>query len=108
MIDLDDCYDCSLAFESDDAYLVEMYKLSMLLQRAMKAVNRVRMSKTTDATLEAILSDFDAWQARIPEALQFAGPDSTVQAGMLHAMLVCFEVLPRRSLRRLRGFGSRS
>ncbi|GAA5825747.1 hypothetical protein JCM3770_007098 [Rhodotorula araucariae] len=90
MIDLDDCFDCSTAFTLDP-YLIEMYKLCMLLQRAMKAVNRVRLSKTTDAQLMSILVDFDAWRAQMPEALQFAGSDSTAQAGMLQLMLVCFE-----------------
>ncbi|GAA5891299.1 hypothetical protein JCM8208_002577 [Rhodotorula glutinis] len=90
MIDLDDCFDCSTAFESDP-YLVALYQLCMLLQRAMKAVNRVRLSKTTDAQLEGILADFDAWLAHVPDALQFAGSESTVQAGMLHSMIVCFE-----------------
>ncbi|BGP42243.1 hypothetical protein JCM10449v2_006248 [Rhodotorula kratochvilovae] len=90
MIDLDDCFDCSTAFTLDP-YLVELYKLCLLLQRAMKAVNRVRLSKTTDAQLTAILADFDLWHAHIPETLQFAGSDSTIQAGMLQLMLVCFE-----------------
>ncbi|GAA5922090.1 hypothetical protein JCM3775_003487 [Rhodotorula graminis] len=90
MIDLNDCFDCSTAFESDP-YLVALYQLCMLLQRAMKAVNRVRLSKTTDAQLEGILADFDAWLVQVPDALQFAGPESTVQAGMLHSMIVCFE-----------------
>lgn len=113
MIDLDDCYDSSDHFEGDP-YLVEMYKLCMLLSRAsapsgscpcpcptladrpraVKAVNRVRLTKTTDEQLERILSDFDQWRLEIPEALQFAGADSSIQAGVLHSVMVAFEVRP--------------
>lgn len=58
----------------------------------MRALNRMRLGRTTHQQLRAILADFDAWLARIPESLQFAGSDSSVQAGYLHALLSCFEV----------------
>lgn len=59
---------------------------------AVKAVSRPRLRKTTDAQLHEILADFDAWLARLPDSLQFAGPDSSVQAGVMYSLLVCFEV----------------
>ncbi|BGP02056.1 hypothetical protein NBRC10513v2_005704 [Rhodotorula toruloides] len=91
IIDLDDCYDYLSEPFDQDRHLVEQFKLGVLLKRAVRALNRMRLGRTTDQQLRAILADFDAWLARIPESLQFAGSDSSVQAGYLHALLSCFE-----------------
>lgn len=111
IIDLDDCHDYLSEPFDQDRHLVEQFKLAVLLKRAgasfllvvaptsandrvlaVRALNRMRLGRTTDQQLRAILADFDTWLSRIPESLQFAGPDSSVQAGYLHALLSCFEV----------------
>ncbi|GAA5999049.1 uncharacterized protein JCM10292_003285 [Rhodotorula paludigena] len=91
LIHLDDCYDYFSEPHEQDPYLVTLFELSELLNRALRAIDRVRLHRTTDEQLEAILSDFDAWHTSIPQHLQFAGPDSTLQGGLLHLMLVAFE-----------------
>ncbi|BGP32018.1 hypothetical protein JCM10296v2_003797 [Rhodotorula toruloides] len=91
LIDADDCHDYLSEPHDMDRYLVELYKLSELNGRALKAVSRPRLRKTTDAQLHEILADFDAWLARLPDSLQFAGPDSSIQAGVMYSLLVCFE-----------------
>ncbi|BGP26461.1 zn(2)-C6 fungal-type transcription factor [Rhodotorula toruloides] len=91
IIDLDDCYDYLSEPFDQERHLVEQFKLAVLLKRSVRALNRMRLGRTTDQQLRAILADFDAWLARIPESLQFAGSDSSVQAGYLHALLSCFE-----------------
>ena len=94
LLDLEGCHDSFFSPDSPpDPYLVALYRLSDLLHRATRAVDRDRLSTTTtDEQLETILSDFDAWTAQLPPSLQFAGPDSSRQGGWLHSLLVAFEV----------------
>ena len=94
LLDLEGCHDYFFSPDSPpDPYLVALYRLSDLLHRATRAVDRDRLSTTTtDEQLETILSDFDAWTAQLPPSLQFAGPDSSRQGGWLHSLLVAFEV----------------
>ncbi|BGP39973.1 hypothetical protein JCM10450v2_003953 [Rhodotorula kratochvilovae] len=103
LLDTESCYDYFSEPHEQDPFLVELYHLSELLQRALKAIDRLRIHKTTDEQLEAILRDFDAWMARLPPALQFAGPDSTQQGGYLHCLLVAFESIFLRPFVRPKG-----
>lgn len=84
------CDPCSSPRPASDADLRNLRSLSRLF--VVKAVSRPRLRKTTDAQLHEILADFDAWLARLPDSLQFAGPDSSIQAGVMYSLLVCFEV----------------
>ncbi|GAA6056713.1 hypothetical protein JCM3770_006480 [Rhodotorula araucariae] len=93
LLDTESCHDYFSEPHEQDPFLVELYRLSELLQRALKAIDRLRIHKTTDEQLEAILREFDAWVAKLPPALQFAGPESTQQGGYLHCLLVAFESL---------------
>ncbi|GAA5896990.1 hypothetical protein JCM8208_006132 [Rhodotorula glutinis] len=93
LLDLEGCHDYFSAPDlPHNPYLINLYRLSELLYRATRAVDRTRLSTTTtDEQLEAILRDFDAWAAQLPPALQFAGPDSSRKGGWMHALHVAFE-----------------
>lgn len=102
MIDVVDC-DARLpsSGDSNDLYLDELLRLSVLLGRVLKTIYTyvnpqrcaARFSRSdpyfspagltiaTDEQLHKLLEDLEAWKRRLPDNLQFNGPDTGNTAG---------------------------
>ncbi|WVR08635.1 hypothetical protein IAU60_005691 [Kwoniella sp. DSM 27419] len=65
--------------------LTEHLKLSILIGRVLKMIySPTGLKHTTDAQLEGLVADMNAWKDGLPEALKFHGPSSSHVAGLLH------------------------
>jgi hypothetical protein len=105
-----DVADCDARFPSsgspDDLYTVELVRLSILLGRVLKTIYRcVRLvskpracwrdtspsglNLATDEALSALLADIEAWRTHLPASLQFRGPETPRQPGLLFLLYSC-------------------
>ncbi|GJE90761.1 GAL4 and fungal-specific transcription factor domain-containing protein [Phanerochaete sordida] len=95
MIDVNDC-DARLPSSGDatDLYLDYLARLSLILGRVMKNIyTPAGLSVTTDEALQGILTDLEGWRAALPEELQFRGPQTPRNAGLLHMLYSCVNML---------------
>ncbi|KIP12269.1 hypothetical protein PHLGIDRAFT_82021 [Phlebiopsis gigantea 11061_1 CR5-6] len=95
MIDVNDC-DARLPSSGDetDLYLDYLARLSLILGRVMKNIyTPAGLSVTTDEALQGILADLEGWRAALPEELQFRGPRTARNAGLLHMLYSCVNML---------------
>ncbi|KAI0082837.1 hypothetical protein K474DRAFT_1655018 [Panus rudis PR-1116 ss-1] len=85
MIDVQDC-DARLPSSGDphDAYIDELVRLSVILGRVQKAIyTPAGLNVTNDEVLYTILRDLETWKKNLPDDLQFRGPDTPRNAGIL-------------------------
>ncbi|WVQ95647.1 hypothetical protein IAU59_002745 [Kwoniella sp. CBS 9459] len=71
----------------DSSYvaLTEHLKLSILIGRVLKMIySPTGLKHTTDAQLEGIVADMNAWKDGLSPELQFSGPSSSHASGLLH------------------------
>ena len=102
MIDVVDC-DARLpsSGDSNDLYLDELLRLSVLLGRVLKTIYTYVISLrliefmgqsnphfspaglmiATDEQLHKLLEDLESWKEKLPENLRFNGPDTSPTAG---------------------------
>jgi len=95
MIDVQDC-DARLPSSGDpnDLYMDELVRLSVLLGRVLKTIySPSGLTFTTDAMLHSLLTDLEGWKANLPESLQFRGPDTHRNAGILHLLYSCVSMI---------------
>ena len=111
MIDVQDC-DARLpsSGDSEDLYLDELVRLSILLGRVQKTIYKYvklfwkstvvltfcspsGLNFTTDATLESLLKDMQDWREQLPDHLKLRGPDSPRTAGLLHLLYCCVSMM---------------
>ncbi|KAF9014087.1 fungal-specific transcription factor domain-containing protein [Cyathus striatus] len=91
MIDIQDC-DVRLPSNGDPSglYMDELVRVSILLGRVLKAIySPAGLNCTTDETLSGILNDMEDWKAKLPDHLQFRGPETPRNAGLLHLLYAC-------------------
>ncbi|CAL1705128.1 unnamed protein product [Somion occarium] len=85
MIDVQDC-DARLPSSGDpqDLYLDELVRLSVILGRVQKAIyTPAGLNATNDEALYSLLNDLESWKKNLPDDLQFHGPGSPRNAGIL-------------------------
>ncbi|KAG2041814.1 fungal-specific transcription factor domain-containing protein [Suillus americanus] len=90
MIDVQDC-DARLPSSGDpnDLYMDELVRLSVILGRVLKTIySPSGLMFTTDDMLYSLLSDLESWKKNLPGNLQYCGPDTPQDAGLLH-LLYC-------------------
>ncbi|EGN95510.1 hypothetical protein SERLA73DRAFT_186554 [Serpula lacrymans var. lacrymans S7.3] len=95
MIDVQDC-DARLPSSGDphDLYMDELVRLSVILGRVLKTIySPSGLMFTTDEMLYNLLNDIEAWKANLPENLQFRGPDTPRNAGLLHLLYSCVSMI---------------
>ncbi|KAH9079362.1 fungal-specific transcription factor domain-containing protein [Lactarius deliciosus] len=91
MIDVNDC-DARLPSSGTpyDLYVDELVRLSIILGRVLKTVySPAGLMNTTDEALAVLLADLENWKKNLPPSLQFRGPDSSVNAGVLFLLYSC-------------------
>ncbi|KAF9265527.1 hypothetical protein L218DRAFT_979042 [Marasmius fiardii PR-910] len=91
MISLEDC-DARLPSSGNptDNYIDELVRLSIILGRVQKALYTPSgLKQTTNAALEGILKDLQAWRQNLPDDLKFQGPNTPRLAGLLNLLYVC-------------------
>ncbi|GAW01366.1 acetamidase regulatory protein [Lentinula edodes] len=95
MIDIQDC-DARLPSSGDqnDLYMDELVRLSIILGRVQKAIyTPAGLMVATDALLNQLLTDLEAWKENLPEQLRFTGPESSRAAGLLYLLYVCVSMM---------------
>lgn len=95
MIDVNDC-DARLPSSGDpnDLYMDELVRLSIILGRVMKSIySPSGLTLTNDAMLYALLTDIEDWKKNLPESLQFRGPDTSTNAGLLFLLYSCVSMI---------------
>ncbi|KIL61315.1 hypothetical protein M378DRAFT_187599 [Amanita muscaria Koide BX008] len=95
MIDVQDC-DARLpsSGDSNDLYIDELVRLSVILGRVLKTIySPSGLTFTTDEQLYRLLSDLETWKTGLPEQLQFKGPTSSQGAGLLHLLYSCVSLM---------------
>ncbi|KAI0636701.1 fungal-specific transcription factor domain-containing protein [Trametes polyzona] len=95
MIDIRDC-DARLPSSGDpnDLYLDELVRLSVILGRVQKAIyTPAGLNMTNDEELHSLLADIEAWKDNLPEDLQFRGPDTPRNAGLLFLLFTCVNMI---------------
>ncbi|KAH7908879.1 fungal-specific transcription factor domain-containing protein [Hygrophoropsis aurantiaca] len=88
MIDVQDC-DARLPSSGDpnDLYMDELVRLSVILGRVLKTIySPSGLMFTTDDMLNTLLTDLENWKTHLPESLQYRGPDTPQNAGLLHLL----------------------
>ncbi|KAK0553283.1 hypothetical protein OC845_001283 [Tilletia horrida] len=76
------------------AFNTEMLKLSILFGRVMKTIySPTGLMKTTDEEITGLLRDIDTWREMLPPELQFQGPESPPNAGVLHVAFAALQTL---------------
>ncbi|CAD6927973.1 unnamed protein product [Tilletia controversa] len=76
------------------AFNTEMLKLSILFGRVMKTIySPTGLMKVTDEEIGGLLRDIDTWMEMLPAELQFCGPESSPNAGILHVAFACLQML---------------
>ncbi|KAH7926634.1 hypothetical protein BV22DRAFT_1008512 [Leucogyrophana mollusca] len=91
MIDVQDC-DARLPSSGDpnDLYMDELVRLSVILGRVLKTIySPSGLMFTTDDMLYTLLADLEAWKTHLPDSLQYRGPDTPQNAGLLHLLYSC-------------------
>lgn len=91
MIDVNDC-DARLPSSGTpyDLYVDELVRLSIILGRVLKTVySPAGLMNTTDEALATLLADLENWKKNLPSNLQFRGPDTPVNAGVLFLLYSC-------------------
>ncbi|TFY77651.1 hypothetical protein EWM64_g6362 [Hericium alpestre] len=95
MIDVNDC-DARLPSSGDpnDVYVDELVRLSIILGRVLKTIySPSGLTFTNDEQLQALLTDIEDWRKNLPESLQFKGPDTPGNAGLLFLMYSCVSMI---------------
>ncbi|KAI0372936.1 hypothetical protein BV20DRAFT_1050357 [Pilatotrama ljubarskyi] len=95
MIDIRDC-DARLPSSGDpnDLYLDELVRLSVILGRVQKAIyTPAGLNMTSDEELHSLLADIEAWKENLPADLQFRGPDTPRNAGLLFLLFTCVNMI---------------
>ncbi|KAI0664661.1 fungal-specific transcription factor domain-containing protein [Cubamyces menziesii] len=95
MIDIRDC-DARLPSSGDpnDLYLDELVRLSVILGRVQKAIyTPAGLNMTNDEELHSLLADIEAWKENLPPDLQFRGPDTPYNAGLLFLLFTCVNMI---------------
>ncbi|KAH9901537.1 fungal-specific transcription factor domain-containing protein [Cubamyces lactineus] len=95
MIDIRDC-DARLPSSGDpnDLYLDELVRLSVILGRVQKAIyTPAGLNMTNDEELHSLLADIEAWKENLPPDLQFHGPDTPRNAGLLFLLFTCVNMI---------------
>ncbi|CDO73555.1 hypothetical protein BN946_scf185014.g25 [Trametes cinnabarina] len=95
MIDIRDC-DARLPSSGDpnDLYLDELVRLSVILGRVQKAIyTPAGLNMTNDEELHSLLADIEAWKENLPSDLQFRGPDTPRNAGLLFLFFTCVNMI---------------
>ncbi|KAI0032267.1 fungal-specific transcription factor domain-containing protein [Vararia minispora EC-137] len=103
MIDINDC-DARFpsSGSSDDMYTVELVRLSILLGRVLKTIySPSGLNLATDEALVALLNDIESWRANLPPSLQFHGPSTPRQSGLLFLLYSCLCMIFWRVFMRL-------
>lgn len=91
MIDVNDC-DARLPSSGSphDLYVVELARLSIILGRVLKTIySPVGLMNTTDEALAALSADIENWKKNLHPSLQFQGPDTSINAGVLFLLYTC-------------------
>lgn len=91
MIDVQDC-DARLPSSGDpnDSYMDELARLSIILGRVLKTIySPSGLMCTRDEMLYKLLEDLESWKANLPESLQYRGPETPWNAGLLHLLYSC-------------------
>jgi len=91
MIDVRDC-DARLpsSGDSNDLYMDELVRLSVILGRVLKTIySPSGLSFTNDDILYELLHDIEAWKEHLPDNLKYRGPDTPRNAGLLHLLYAC-------------------
>ncbi|EIW84945.1 hypothetical protein CONPUDRAFT_162259 [Coniophora puteana RWD-64-598 SS2] len=91
MIDVQDC-DARLptSGEAGDLYMNELVRLSVILGRVLKTIySPSGLMFATDEHLITLLADLESWKANLPLNLQYKGPDTPRDAGLLHLFYSC-------------------
>ncbi|KAL4077326.1 fungal-specific transcription factor domain-containing protein [Scleroderma yunnanense] len=91
MIDVQDC-DARLPSSGDpnDLYIDELVRLSIILGRVLKTIySPSGLMLTTDDMLSNLLADLQSWKDHLPESLQYKGPNTPQNAGLLHLLYSC-------------------
>lgn len=91
MIDVQDC-DARLPSSGDpnDLYMDELVRLSIILGRVLKTIySPSGLMLTTDAMLAELLADLESWKVSLPESLEYRGPETPRNAGLLHLLYSC-------------------
>lgn len=95
MIDVVDC-DARLpsSGDSNDLYLDELLRLSVLLGRVLKTIyTPAGLMIATDEQLHKLLEDLEGWKEKLPENLRFNGPDTSPAAGLLFMLYACVNMI---------------
>ncbi|KAI0780657.1 fungal-specific transcription factor domain-containing protein [Trametes elegans] len=95
MIDIRDC-DARLPSSGDpnDGYLDELVRLSVILGRVQKTIyTPAGLNMTSDEELQKLLSDIEAWKDNLPADLQFRGPETPRNAGLLFLFYTCVNMI---------------
>ncbi|KAI0062323.1 hypothetical protein BV25DRAFT_672613 [Artomyces pyxidatus] len=95
MIDVNDC-DARLPSSGDphDLYVDELVRLSVILGRVLKTIySPSGLMLTNDEMLYALLADIENWKKNLPESLQFRGPNTPVNAGLLFLLYSCVSMI---------------
>ncbi|TFK42308.1 fungal-specific transcription factor domain-containing protein [Crucibulum laeve] len=91
MIDVQDC-DARLpsSGDTDEIYMGELVRLSVILGRVLKAIySPAGLNATTDGMLSQLLEDIQGWKTNLPEHLRFQGTESSLHSGLLHLLYAC-------------------
>jgi hypothetical protein len=91
MIDVNDC-DARLPSSGSphDLYVDELVRLSIILGRVLKTIySPAGLMNTTDEALATLLVDIENWKKNLPPSLQFRGPDTPIDAGVLFLLYSC-------------------
>ncbi|TBU49143.1 fungal-specific transcription factor domain-containing protein [Dichomitus squalens] len=95
MIDIRDC-DARLPSSGDpnDLYLDELVRLSVILGRVQKTIyTPAGLTQTNDEELHALLGDIETWKSNLPADLQFRGPETPNNAGLLFLLYTCVNMI---------------
>ncbi|KAK7693747.1 hypothetical protein QCA50_003319 [Cerrena zonata] len=95
MIDVQDC-DARLPSSGDpqDLYLDELVRLSVILGRVQKAIyTPAGLNVTNDEALYTLLNNLETWKKNLPDDLQFRGPESPRNAGILFIFYAAVNML---------------
>ncbi|OBZ69223.1 Acetamidase regulatory protein [Grifola frondosa] len=95
MIDIQDC-DARLPSSGDpnDVYMDELVRLSVILGRVQKTIyTPAGLNMTNDEALHKLLGDIEAWKNNLPDDLQFRGPETPRNAGLLFLFYSCVNMI---------------
>jgi len=68
----------------------ELARLSIILGRVLKTIySPAGLMNTTDEELATLLADIENWKKNLPPSLQFQGPETPTEAGVLFLLYSC-------------------